>query len=53
MVSNKSGFMKEYKGMKMEIIQSEDHGGPHLPTTLMYKLEANAHAYGTNGFMYT
>ena len=46
----------EHKEMKMEIIQRHDNGGPHLPTyppTLMYKLEANAHAYGINGFMYT
>ena len=35
---------RRYKRMKMEIIQSEEHGGPHLPTTLMYKLNANAHA---------
>jgi len=35
---------RRYKRMNMEIIQNEEHGGPHLPTTLMYKLKANAHA---------
>ena len=35
---------RRYKRMMMEIIQSEEHGGPHLPTTLIYKLKAYAHA---------
>jgi len=26
---------------------------PTYPPTLMYKLKANAHAFGVNGFMYT
>ena len=29
----------QYKGMKMEIIQSEDHGGPHLPTYLNVQIK--------------
>lgn len=30
--------------MKMKIIQTREHGGPHLHTYLDFQLKANAHA---------